>query len=81
MRVKFAKWGNSIGLRIPAAFAAEIGATEDGAAELSIEGRRLVLEPVEKIPVFDLDKLVAKITKKNRHHEVPTGRAKGNEFS
>ncbi len=81
MRVKFAKWGNSIGVRIPAAFAAEIGAAENTIAELSVEGRRLVLEPVTKLPVYDLDELVAKITDENRHHETSTGHAVGNEFS
>ncbi len=80
MRVKFAKWGNSIGIRIPAAFAAEIGATENGSAELSVQGKCLVLEPVTGVPVFDLDALVAKITDDNRHGEVPSGNAVGNEF-
>lgn len=81
MLVKFAKWGNSIGVRIPAAFAGEIGITENGSAELSIEGHRLVLEPVVEAPVFDLNELVAKITDENRHDEVPGGPARGGEFS
>lgn len=81
MLVKFARWGNSIGVRIPAAFAGEIGATENGTAELSIEGRKLILEPVAEIPTFDLNELVAKITDANRHDEIESGRARGNEFS
>jgi antitoxin MazE len=81
MLVKFAKWGNSIGVRIPAAFAGEIGITENSTAELSLEGRRLVIERVTEFPVFDLDELVAKITDENRHAEVRTGHARGNEFS
>ncbi|HXY98867.1 MAG TPA: AbrB/MazE/SpoVT family DNA-binding domain-containing protein [Stellaceae bacterium] len=80
MIVKFAKWGNSIGVRIPAAFAEEVGAIENGTAELSIEGRKLVLTPVEEIPTFDLDELVAKITDANRHEEISTGHAVGAEF-
>jgi len=81
MLVKFAKWGNSLGVRIPATIAGEIGATENGTAELSVEGRKLVLKPVEVIPVFDLDELVAKITDANRHEELRSGHARGNEFS
>ncbi|HXQ53143.1 MAG TPA: hypothetical protein VN802_18780 [Stellaceae bacterium] len=80
MQVKFAKWGNSIAVRIPAAFAGEIGAIEDGIAELSIEGRKLVIAPIADVPVFDLDELVARITDANRHEELPSGRAQGNEF-
>jgi antitoxin MazE len=80
MLVKFAKWGNSLGVRIPAALAAEIGAAENGTAELSIEGGKLVLAPVPEVPVFNLDELVAKITDENRHEEVQTGPARGNEF-
>jgi antitoxin MazE len=80
MRVKFAKWGNSIAVRIPAAFAGEIGATENGAAELSVEGRRLVIAPVDDVQVFDLDVLIAGITDENRHDELHSGPAQGNEF-
>jgi antitoxin MazE len=80
MLVKFAKWGNSIGVRIPAAVAAEIGATENSSAKLSVQGRCLVLEPVPVIPVFDLDELVSLITDENRHEEVGAGYARGNEF-
>jgi antitoxin MazE len=79
MIVRFAKWGNSIGLRIPAAFAGEIGITENSTAELSVEGRRLVLQPVTEAPVFDLNELVAQITDENLHAEIPTGPARGNE--
>jgi len=78
--VKFARWGNSIGVRIPAAIAAEIGATENTMAELSVDGRKLVLRPVEEVPVFDLDELVAKITDANRYEELPSGHAGGNDF-
>jgi antitoxin MazE len=80
MIVKFAKWGNSLGVRIPATFASELGVSENSTAELSVQGRRLVLEPVAEAPVFDLDELVAKITDENRHDEAPTGAARGNEF-
>ena len=81
MQVKFAKWGNSLGVRIPAAFAGEVGAIENGAAELTVVSGKLVLEPIEEVPVFDLDELVSKITDENRHPEVPSGHARGNEFS
>jgi antitoxin MazE len=77
----FAKWGNSLALRIPAAYAREIGACENGQAELTIEAGKLVVAPLSKVPEFDLDALVAQITDENRHREIGTGPALGGEFS
>jgi len=81
MLMHFAKWGNSLALRIPAAYAREIGACENGQAELTIEDGKLVVAPLSQIPEFDLDALVAQITDDNRHEEVGTGPALGGEFS
>ena len=80
MLVQLAKWGNSLALRIPAAYAKAIGARESGKAELSIEDGRLVLKPIPDVPHFDLDDLVAQITDQNRHQEVETGFPVGAEF-
>lgn len=77
----FAKWGNSLALRIPAAFARQIGALENGRAELTVENGKLVVAPIEPHPEFDLDVLVAQITDDNRHDEIGTGPALGGEFS
>ncbi len=77
----FAKWGNSLALRIPAAYAREIGACEHGRAELTIEDGKLVVAPLDQTPEFDLDALVAQITDDNRHDEIGTGPAVGEEFS
>jgi antitoxin MazE len=77
----FAKWGNSLALRIPAAYAREIGACENGQAELTIEDGKLVVAPLSQTREFDLDMLVAQITDDNRHEEIGTGPALGGEFS
>jgi antitoxin MazE len=81
MIVQLTKWGNSLALRIPAAYAKEIGASKDGKAELTVEEGKLVLRPLSDHPEFDLDTLVAGITDENRHDEVETGPAVGNEFA
>ena len=44
MDIQIAKWGNSLGIRIPKAFAEAIGLEEGGIAKLMLEGNRLVLE-------------------------------------
>ena len=81
MLMHFAKWGNSLALRIPAAYARQIGACENGRAELTVENGKLVVAPIEPNPEFDLDALVAQITDNNRHDEIGTGPALGGEFS
>lgn len=81
MIVRLAKWGNSLAVRIPAACAREIGAMDDGKAELTIEDGKLVLRPLSEDDTFDLDVLLAGITDENRHDEVKTGAAVGAEFA
>jgi antitoxin MazE len=79
--MQFAKWGNSLALRIPAVYAREIGACENGKAEVTVEDGKLVVIPLHDAPGFDLDELVAQITDENRHEEIETGSAVGDEFS
>jgi antitoxin MazE len=81
MLIHFSKWGNSLALRIPAAYAREIGASPHGSAELTIENGSLVVSPVKQLAEFDLDLLVSQITDDNRHEEIVPGPAQGREFS
>mgnify|MGYP001552428350 CR=1 FL=1 len=64
MIVQFANWGNSLALRIPAAYAKAIGAAESGKAELSVEEGRLVLRPVADGPQYDLDAMTKDMLEK-----------------
>lgn len=48
MRVKVAKWGNSLGVRLPKAAAEAIGAVDGVDLELTVEGRTLKLVPQAK---------------------------------
>lgn len=41
------KWGNATGLRIPQALCKQLGLAEGSDVSLSVEGRRLVVEPAE----------------------------------
>jgi len=43
MRTKFVKWGNSLALRIPSAFAKEIGAAKGKGADMTVENGALVI--------------------------------------
>ena len=78
MRAKVQKWGNSLALRIPKTYAAEVGLTQETEVELSLEGSKLVISPVEE-PEYSLEELLAQITKDNLHTEIKSGPPVGNE--
>jgi len=80
MQVQFVRWGNSLALRIPAAYAKDLNVAEGTAADLVIEEGRLVATPLPKSPVYRLEDLLAGITEQNIHGEVQTGSAVGEEF-
>ncbi|NBJ13811.1 AbrB/MazE/SpoVT family DNA-binding domain-containing protein [Microvirga arsenatis] len=81
MRVHFAQWGNSLALRIPHAFAQELDAAPGRPAEVTILDGRLIVAPVQDVPVYSLDELLAGMTEDNLHGEVSMGAAVGNEFA
>ena len=74
-----AKWGNSLALRIPSAFAREISVAEGASVEISVTNGALLVRPVEDHPVYDLDSLLCGITEDNLHGETSTGKSFGNE--
>jgi antitoxin MazE len=78
MKTKMQKWGNSLAIRIPKAFATEVGLKEESEVDVSLKSGKLVLAPVEK-PGLSLKSLLAKITEENVHREVDAGHATGRE--
>jgi antitoxin MazE len=45
VQVQLSKWGNSLGLRLPRALAAQIGAREGQKVSVVADGGRLIIEP------------------------------------
>lgn len=80
MMASVAKWGNSLALRIPNAFAREMRVGDGASVDISIVDGMLVVRPVDEPAVYDLDALLVEITEENRHGEIATGRAVGNEI-
>lgn len=72
MLTKVQKWGNSLALRIPKAFAVDIQLKNDSLVELSIVKGKIIVTPIPA-PSWTLDELLAGITKDNLHNEVDTG--------
>lgn len=79
MRMRIQKWGNSLALRIPKSFAIEVGIQRETPVDVSLADGKLIIAPVAK-PAPTLKQLLAKISKKNLHHEVNTGPASGIEI-
>jgi antitoxin MazE len=78
MKTRVQKWGNSLALRIPKAFAEEAGLREDGAVELSVVAGGLVVRPVVP-PAPSLEELLRGVTPENIPGEWETGPAVGRE--
>lgn len=78
MNARVQKWGNSLALRIPRPFAAEVGLTENTEVELSLDEGRLIIRPVTRVK-YDLAELLTKLKPRNRHHEVDWGTPVGKE--
>ena len=77
MSTQIARWGNSLGLRLPKAVALEAQVDEGDTVEVSVKGGAIVIRAAR--PTYSLDRLVAKITPRNRHHESDWGGPVGHE--
>lgn len=78
MLTKVQKWGNSLALRIPKAFALDAQLENDSLVEISFVKGQIIVTPIPA-PSWTLDELLAGITEDNLHSEIDTGFAVGNE--
>lgn len=72
------RWGNSLAVRIPKAFAAQAAIEEDTEVVLSLEENRIVVAPAKR--QWSLDKLLRDITPSNVHREIDWGERVGKEI-
>jgi antitoxin MazE len=78
MVTQVSKWGNSLGLRIPRAYAQEVQIEEGTQVEVTVEDGRLIVTP-EQPPRYTLEELLAGITAGNCHAETDWGAPVGRE--
>ena len=78
MRTKVQKWGNSLAVRIPKAFAQEAHLTRDSLVEIALVDGRIVIEPASTTS-WTLEQLLEGVTDDNIHHEIDAGGPVGNE--
>jgi antitoxin MazE len=78
MLTKVQKWGNSLALRIPKAFAIDAHLQNDSLVEISLVKGKIIVTPVAT-PSWKLDELLSGITQENLHTEVDSGFTVRNE--
>jgi antitoxin MazE len=79
MLTKVQKWGNSLALRIPKAFATDARLENNSVVEVSLVDGQIVVKPV-MTPTWSLERLLAGVKSDNIHHEIDTGSAIGDEI-
>ncbi len=80
MMVKVLKWGNSLALRIPKAFAREIEIEENSSVNLTLVDGKISVELVSTKYEYNLDELIEQVNENNLHCEYDTGKSRGKEI-
>lgn len=78
MNIEVGKWGNSLAVRIPGAFARELELQDGMKVDVSLVEGAIVLRPKSK--EYSLDELVAGISPENLHDETDWGEPVGREL-
>jgi len=74
---QIARWGNSLGLRLPKSVARDAEVGEGDTVDVTVRNGAIVIRPSR--PTYSLERLVAKITPRNRHGETDWGAPVGHE--
>ena len=80
MVTKVQKWGNSQGLRLSKAVLQETQIVVGDAVKVSVQGRTIMIEPVEQVRgTYDLKELVSRLPPDYHVEEVAWGDTVGKE--
>lgn len=78
MEARVQKWGHSLALRIPSAFAKHARIQPGSRVDVSeIKGKLVITILEAEEPTLEM--LLAEVTPENIHHEIASGKAVGNE--
>lgn len=80
MLVQFARWGNSVAVRIPSHALRELGATEGMSANLSVESGKIIMTPIGLKPRYTLEELMANFKEEHVHEEYFADCPRGEEL-
>jgi antitoxin MazE len=79
MVTKIQKWGNSLAIRIPKAFAHEMRLKENSSIEIVMKEETLIITPYDE-KERSLEMLLSQVTEDNLHHGWETGEPQGDEM-
>ena len=78
MQTKIKKWGNSLALRIPKAFALNANLRQNELVDISMDKEKIIITPIGE-KEYSLDKLLEGVSEDNLHGEFDTGGPMGKE--
>lgn len=78
MRTKILRWGNSLGVRIPKAFAVQANVDAGSLVEITVVDDGILIRRAQERS-YDIDSLVEEITARNIHEGIETGPPQGKE--
>jgi antitoxin MazE len=76
-KTQVARWGNSLGVRLPKSVALEARLAEGDTVDVSVDNGAILIRSSQ--PRYTLDELVGRITSRNRHAESDSGAPIGHE--
>lgn len=79
MITKVQKWGNSLAVRIPRSVAEDTQLSSGKTVNLAVHDGQIIIAPARQ-QRFRLNDLLRGVTAQNRHAEVATGNAVGQEM-
>jgi len=78
MIAKIQKWGNSLAVRIPRSVAEDTELSSGSAVNMAYRDGQIIIAPVRR-QRYCLNDLLKRVTSRNRHNEIETGSAVGQE--
>jgi len=75
MHATIKKWGNSLAIRIPQSFAAQLGVEENSNVSIEISDNQLIIKRGQT-----LEDMLAGIADENKHELIDFGESRGKEL-
>lgn len=79
MQIKVAKWGNSLGIRIPQLLAEQAEINDGAVVEIEIKDETILIRKIRN-KKLSLEELLKEINTENLHREMETGFPAGREI-
>ena len=79
MLIKAAKWGNSLGVRLPKDLARQAQISEGDEVQIEYQDNKLIITPTKKQKKYTLEELLEGMSAENLHSEINWGNPVGKE--